>query len=330
MIELDDLRKTYHLPGRDVVALGGVDLEVAPGEVYGVVGESGAGKSTLLRCVNLLERPDSGTVTVAGQDLTSLRGEDLRKARQQIGMIFQHFELLAQRTVAANVALPLELAGVKRRQRDLRVDELLDLVGLADKASAFPAQLSGGQKQRVGIARALAAGPQVLLCDEATSALDPDTTRSILGLLRDVTSRLGVTVLLITHEYEVVKSVCDSVALLKDGKVVEKGPIASLLSTPNSVMAHALLPRLPAVEPATSGGVIADLTFLGDAANRPVITETARTFDIDISVVAGALESLAGLRVGRLRVELLGAAEACEGALQRFGELELAPEVHRV
>ena len=207
MIELDDLRKTYHLPGRDVVALAGVDLEVAQGEVYGVVGESGAGKSTLLRCVNLLERPDSGTVSVDGQNLTSLRGERLRKARQQIGMIFQHFELLAQRTVAANVALPLELAGVKRRKRDLRVDELLDLVGLADKANAYPAQLSGGQKQRVGIARALAAGPSVLLCDEATSALDPDTTRSILGLLRDVTSRLGVTVLLITHEYEVVKSV---------------------------------------------------------------------------------------------------------------------------
>lgn len=330
MIELDDLRKTYHLPGRDVVALAGVDLEVAPGEVYGVVGESGAGKSTLLRCVNLLERPDTGTVTVAGQELTALRGEELRKARQQIGMIFQHFELLAQRTVAANVALPLELAGVKRRQRDLRVDELLDLVGLADKAAAYPAQLSGGQKQRVGIARALAAGPAVMLCDEATSALDPDTTRSILGLLRDITSRLGVTVLLITHEYEVVKRICDSVALLKDGKVVEKGPIASLLSTPNSVLADALLPRLPAAEPATNGGVIADLTFLGAAANRPVITETARTFDIDISVVAGALESLAGLRVGRLRVELLGAAEACEGALKRFGELELAPEVYRV
>jgi D-methionine transport system ATP-binding protein len=246
-------------------------------------------------------------------------------------MVFQAPTLFEWRTVRRNVALPLELAGVKRRKRDLRVDELLDLVGLADKANAYPAQLSGGQKQRVGIARALAAGPSVLLCDEATSALDPDTTRSILGLLRDVTSRLGVTVLLITHEYEVVKSVCDSVALLREGKVVEKGPIASLLATPKSVLAHALLPRLPAVDPSTAGagGLLADLTFLGEAANRPVITETARTFGIDISVVAGALETIAGLRVGRLRVELLGAAEACESALRRFGELELAPEVPR-
>ncbi|MFC7241853.1 methionine ABC transporter ATP-binding protein [Catellatospora aurea] len=219
-----------------MTALDGVDLHVAPGEVYGVVGRSGAGKSTLLRAVNLLERPDSGTVRVAGQELTALAPRELRAARRRIGMIFQQFHLLSARTVAGNVALPLELAGVSRAARAGRVRELLDLVGLADRAGEHPARLSGGQRQRVAIARALATDPAVLLCDEATSALDPYTTVEILQLLRDLNRRLGLTVLLITHDLGVVQRICDRAGVLEAGRLVESGPVAGLLGQPESAL----------------------------------------------------------------------------------------------
>ncbi|WP_275419942.1 methionine ABC transporter ATP-binding protein [Catellatospora citrea] len=219
-----------------MAALDGVDLHVAPGEIYGVVGRSGAGKSTLLRAVNLLERPDSGTVRVAGQELTALGPAELRAARRRIGMIFQQFHLLSARTVAGNVALPLELAGVARSQRAGRVRELLDLVGLADKAGEHPARLSGGQRQRVAIARALATDPAVLLCDEATSALDPYTTVEILHLLRDLNRRLGLTILLITHDLGVVERICDRAGVLDAGRLVESGPVGGLLDEPGSAL----------------------------------------------------------------------------------------------
>ncbi|WP_275412002.1 methionine ABC transporter ATP-binding protein [Catellatospora coxensis] len=227
------MRKIY--PG-GVTALDGVDLHVAPGEVYGVVGRSGAGKSTLLRAVNLLERPDSGTVRVAGQDLTALAPRELRSARRRIGMIFQQFHLLSARTVAGNVALPLELAGAPRAARAGRVRELLDLVGLADRAGEHPGRLSGGQRQRVAIARALATDPAVLLCDEATSALDPYTTVEILQLLRDLNRRLGLTILLITHDLGVVQRICDRAGVLEAGRLVESGPVAGLLGQPESAL----------------------------------------------------------------------------------------------
>jgi D-methionine transport system ATP-binding protein len=248
VISTADLRKVYRVRGREVTALDGVDLHVREGEVYGVVGTSGAGKSTLIRCVNMLERPTAGTVTVDGVELTALAGRgpragrELRAARRRIGMVFQHFNLLSSRTVQENVELPLEITGLDRRERRRRAAELLDLVGLGDKAGAHPAQLSGGQKQRVGIARALAGDPKVLLSDEATSALDPETTRSILELLRDLNRQLGLTVLLITHEMEVIKAVCDSAALMRGGRVVESGRLADLLATPGSELAHALFP----------------------------------------------------------------------------------------
>jgi len=226
VITTTGLSKVYRSRGREVTALDGVDLHVREGEVYGVIGQSGAGKSSLIRCVNLLERPTAGTVTVAGQDLTALAGrgpragKELRKARSHIGMVFQHFNLLSTRTVQDNVELPLEILGKSGKERSRKALELLDLVGLSDKAKAYPAQLSGGQKQRVGIARALAGDPKVLLSDEATSALDPETTRSILHLLRDLNRQLGLTVLLITHEMDVVKAVCDSAALMENGRIV--------------------------------------------------------------------------------------------------------------
>jgi D-methionine transport system ATP-binding protein len=242
VIEISGLRKTYRSRKGSVAAVDGVDLSVAEGEVFGVLGRSGAGKSTLLRCVNMLERPDAGTVTVGGLELTRLRRRELRVARQGIGMIHQHFALLSSRTVAGNVAFALEVTGASRAGRKARVAELLELVGLADRADAYPAQLSGGQKQRVGIARALAARPGVLLSDEATSALDPETTESILRLLLDLNRRLGLTILLITHEMNVVKRICTSAAIMRDGRFVESGKITDLLRQPGSELARDLFP----------------------------------------------------------------------------------------
>ncbi|MEU7857959.1 ATP-binding cassette domain-containing protein [Nonomuraea sp. NPDC049141] len=300
MIQASGLRKVYG----NTVALDGVDLHVREGEIYGVLGQSGAGKSTLLRCVNLLERPTAGTVTVAGQDLTALRSGDLNRARQRIGMIHQHFALLSSRTVAGNVAFPLEVMGVPRAERERRVTELLDLVGLGGRGADRPNQLSGGQKQRVGIARALAGNPSVLLSDEATSALDPATTQSILSLLKRLNTELGLTILLITHEMNVVKSICDSVAIMSDGRVEESGTIAGLIRTPGSRLTREIFP-LP--EPAPAGSIT--LTFTGDP-HQPVVSEVVRKFDVDVSILGGSIENLAGGAVGRLRVSLSGDEEA--------------------
>ncbi|NCH59187.1 methionine ABC transporter ATP-binding protein [Cronobacter dublinensis] len=239
MITLEGLSKTYAGEGRP--ALDDVSLTVPQGAVYGILGRSGAGKSTLLRCLNLLERPTSGRILMNGVDITRLDDRALRQHRARTAMVFQHFNLLHARTVADNVAVPLEITGMPRPARRERVAELLELVGLADKADAFPSRLSGGQKQRVGIARALAARPQVLLCDEATSALDPDTTASVLALLADINRQLGLTIVLITHELEVVKAICDHAALLEDGRLVESGRLADLLTAPWSVLRQTLV-----------------------------------------------------------------------------------------
>ncbi|MEV6160859.1 ATP-binding cassette domain-containing protein [Streptomyces sp. NPDC052052] len=313
MITTSGLTKVYQSHGREVTALNGVDLHVREGEVYGVIGRSGAGKSSLIRCVNLLERPTSGTVTVDGQDLTALAGrghragKELRRARSRIGMVFQHFNLLASRNVQANVELPLEILGVSGRDRARKALELLDLVGLADKAKAYPGQLSGGQKQRVGIARALAGDPKVLLSDEATSALDPETTRSILQLIRDLNQQLGLTVLLITHEMDVVKTICDSAALMRKGRIVESGTVGELLATPGSELADELFP----VGGAASGPdrTVVDVTFHGESATQPVISQLARTYNIDISILGAAMDTVAGRQIGRMRIELPGRFE---------------------
>ncbi|MFJ8231006.1 methionine ABC transporter ATP-binding protein [Streptomyces sp. NPDC094448] len=313
MITTTGLTKVYRSRGREVTALDGVDLHVREGEVYGVIGQSGAGKSSLIRCVNLLERPTSGTVTVDGVRLTALAGKgpragrELRAARSRIGMVFQHFNLLSSRTVQSNIELPLEILGLSGRERSRKALELLDLVGLADKARSYPSQLSGGQKQRVGIARALAGDPKVLLSDEATSALDPETTRSILQLLRDLNERLGLTVLLITHEMDVVKSVCDSAALMERGRIVESGTVSELLATPGSQLASALFP----VSGTASGDdrTVVDVTFHGDAATQPVISQLSRTYNIDISILGAAMDTVGGRQVGRMRIELPGRFE---------------------
>lgn len=245
MLEISGLRKTFP---NGVVALDGVDLVVPKGEIVGVIGRSGTGKSTLIRCVNRLEEPTGGTIHLEGEEITRMRGPQLRAARRRIGMIFQQFNLLTSRTAAENVALPLEIAGVGRAERRRRALELLDLVGLGDRGASYPSQLSGGQKQRVGIARALASEPALLLSDEATSALDAETTNSVLDLLREINAELGLTVLLITHEMDVVRRACDSVALLDAGRVVEHGPLGEVVARPDSRLAQGLLPQFGRVE----------------------------------------------------------------------------------
>jgi D-methionine transport system ATP-binding protein len=324
LIELRELSKQYGA----LTALDRVSLTVPNGEIFGVLGQSGAGKSTLIRCVNLLERPDSGDVLVQGRSMMTLSPADLRVERQKIGMIFQHFHLFGSRTVAANVAYPLEVAGWPGARIRARVGELLELVGLTDKAAAYPAHLSGGQKQRVGIARALAAGPKILLSDEATSALDPETTRSILSLLREINRQLNLTILLITHQMDVVKQICDSVAILERGRLVEQGKVVDLIGRPGSRL-HDLFyePFHAAAWSGQAGATLVALTFVGEAAGQPVITAMARTCGIDANIIEGAVERVGATRVGRLLLELTGPPAAVAGALNYLREQGLSPEV---
>ncbi|UGQ10727.1 ATP-binding cassette domain-containing protein [Yinghuangia sp. ASG 101] len=308
MIRTHALTKVFRSRGREVSALRRVDLTVAEGEIFGVLGRSGAGKSTLVRCVNLLERPTSGTVEVGGRELTALSARDLRAERRRIGMIFQHFNLLSSRDVAGNVAVPLEIAGVGRAERRRKVGELLELVGLDRHANAYPAQLSGGQKQRVGIARALANDPRVLLCDEATSALDPETTRTILDLLRELRASLGLTILLITHEMDVVKSICDSAALMEDGRVTESGTVADLLTRPDSRLARDMFP-LGRHTPDAGAATVVDVTFRGAETAGPFLSTLARTHGVDARILSASVETVGGRQVGRMRIALDGTAE---------------------
>jgi len=313
MISISHVSKSFGTGAGRTLALDDVSLEVGRGEIFGVVGQSGAGKSTLIRTVNLLERPDAGTITVDGRVITSLTDRDLRIARQGIGMVFQHFNLLSSRTVRGNVELALEVIGVDGRERRSRAGEILELVGLSAKADAYPAQLSGGQKQRVGIARSLAGRPSVLLSDEATSALDPETTRSILELLKTINRELGLTVLLITHEMDVVKTICDSAALIERGRIAEQGRLVELISTPGSRLAHDLFPL--GVVPAGTTGTVVDITFSGGSADRPVIAQLARDHSIDVSILGATIETIAGNQAGRTRLELPGTAETTAAAI---------------
>jgi D-methionine transport system ATP-binding protein len=327
VITITDLHKTYppRGSGAPVEALKGVDLTVKDGEIFGVVGQSGAGKSTLIRCVNLLERPSSGSIRVGGQDLTSLSDSELREARHGIGMIFQHFNLLSSRTVRQNVEFGLEITGVPRGKRKARSGEILDLVGLADRADAFPAQLSGGQKQRVGIARALAGNPAVLLSDEATSALDPETTDSILQLLARLNRDLGLTILLITHEMEVVKRICHSAALIENGRITESGDVIDLLNTPGSKIAHALFPL--GESRGAPGNTVIEIMFAGHLAEEPIVARLSREFGIDVNILGAAVEVVAAKRVGRMRLELPGAVSENAVPIARLRESGLFVEV---
>ena len=325
MIDITAVYKTFEQSGQQIIALDGVSLHVEAGEIYGVVGVSGAGKSTLIRCVNLLERPTSGTIRINGEEITSLSSAELRLARRNIGMIFQHFNLLSSRAVAGNVAFPLEIVGYPKKDRGRRVQEMLELVSLSDKANAYPAQLSGGQKQRVGIARALAIQPKVLLSDEATSALDPQNTDAILGLLHDLNRRLGLTILLITHEMSVVKQICDRVAVLEAGRIIEQGPVYELAANPESLISKALFP--PAAQSAVSpDSTVVTITFVGKAADGPILTKLARQFDVEINILSGSIQQIGGQSLGRLQVALSGSQ--VDQALDYLRYLDLKLEFH--
>ncbi|WP_460802260.1 methionine ABC transporter ATP-binding protein [Microbacterium sp. GXF6406] len=306
-------------------ALDDVSLEIPRGQIFGVVGQSGAGKSTLLRTVNALERPDSGRVVVDGVPVSHLHGNELRTARHGIGMVFQHFNLIGNRTIVQNVEFALEAIGNPRGDRTRQAREMLDLVGLSARADAYPAQLSGGQRQRVGIARALASRPRVLLSDEATSALDPETTQQILALLRRLSGELGLTIMLITHEMTVVKQICDSAALLEHGRVIENGALTDLIRTPGSRLARDLFPL--GEVPDIPGSAIIDLTFAGEEAHKPTITLLARALDLDVSILGATIENIAGAQAGRTRLALPGDAAVLARAQAFLAEHSVAVEV---
>lgn len=318
MIVLQGISKVFHKQKTAFKALDNVSLEVPKGKIYGVIGASGAGKSTLIRCVNLLEKPSEGKVIVDGQDLNQLSRRELAHTRRQIGMIFQHFNLLSSRTVYGNIALSLELAGIPKAKINERVKELLKLVDLEEKIHDYPSSLSGGQKQRVAIARTLANNPKVLLCDEATSALDPATTRSILALLKDINRRLGITILLITHEMDVVKAICDEVAIISAGQLIEKAPVGELFSNPKTELAKQFIASALHVEipdqyqqrlsPNYSEGKVPllKLEISSQSATTPVLSNMSRKVGVDFQIVSSQLDHTAGIQFGIMLITLFG------------------------
>ncbi|MBP8173230.1 MAG: methionine ABC transporter ATP-binding protein MetN [Aeromonadaceae bacterium] len=339
MIKLSQVTKTYGSGPTAVTALHPTDLQVEKGEIFGVIGASGAGKSTLIRCINLLERPTSGQIEVDGLELTRLSKRDLTQARRKIGMIFQHFNLLSSRTVFDNVALPLELEGQPRDRIQARVDELLSLVGLSERANAYPSELSGGQKQRVAIARALAPEPKVLLCDEATSALDPQTTHSILALLKEINRKLGLTILLITHEMEVVKTICHKVAIIHGGRLIEQGEVAWFFSHAKTELARDFIRstiHLPIPDefqarltPERTEGSwpLLRLGFTGETIDSPLISETSRRFGVDICILSADIEYAGGVRFGFMLAELFADATATEQTIAFFKDHHTEVEI---
>ncbi|MEZ9765121.1 methionine ABC transporter ATP-binding protein MetN [Vibrio splendidus] len=339
MIKVNQVNKVFYQGTKEINALIDINLHIPQGQIFGVIGSSGAGKSTLIRCVNMLEAPTSGEVIVDGIDLTKLSKSELSEARRNIGMIFQHFNLLSSRTVFNNVALPLELAGKDKAAIEAKVSELLELVGLSDKRDTYPANLSGGQKQRVAIARALASDPKVLLCDEATSALDPATTQSILELLREINRKLNITILLITHEMDVVKSICHEVAIIGDGELVEKGTVGEIFAHPKTELAHQFIrstldltipedyqARLQETR-VNSSYPLVRLEFTGATVDAPLMTQIARKFNIDVSILSSDLDYAGGVKFGMMVAELFGNEADDNAAIQFLRDNNVKVEV---
>lgn len=340
MIDLSHIEKIYDSPSGPVKAIKDISLHINKGEIYGIIGLSGAGKSTLVRCINLLERPTSGVVTVDGQDITAMSESQLRQARKSIGMIFQHFNLLSSATVYDNVAFPLRLVNAPKEKIHKKVMELLELVGLANKSDQYPSQLSGGQKQRVGIARALASEPKILLCDEATSALDPQTTKAILQLIKDINAKLKLTVVVITHEMQVIKDICDKVAVIDKGVIAEKGRVLDVFTNPQqpitkefiSVLLSNDLPvgfreREVKAEPFPDSLLLIRLTFIGESANEPVISKLIKNFDLEVGILFGSLDDIKDVPFGRLIISLDGSQEEIDKAMSYVEKQELKVEV---
>lgn len=321
MIEIQNLSKIYKTKNGLVKGVDDVSLTINKGEIYGIVGYSGAGKSSLLRCINLLERPDSGSITVDGLDLTSLKGEGLRSARLKIGMIFQHFYLISQKTVFENIAFSLKAAKVPTSEIKGRVEELLEMVGLTDKRDVYPSQLSGGQKQRVAIARALANNPTVLLCDEATSALDPTTTASILHLLKKINKELNITIVLITHEMKVVKEICNRMAIMQGGKVMEEGSVYEIFANPQTELTKEFIKsvvsfEIPKVILNDCKGPLVKVTFRGQVAGKGIISDTLQNFNVKGNFLHGSIEYIQEIPLGIFIMELDGPSEEIKAALQ--------------
>lgn len=340
MIELSHIRKVYG--GTNTVeALKDISLTVQEGEIYGIIGQSGAGKSTLIRCINMLERPTEGSVKVDGKELMDLNERDLREERKNMGMIFQHFNLLSSRTVYDNVAFPLELQGMSKEQIKERVVPLLELVKLDDRMNNYPAQLSGGQKQRVGIARALASQPKVLLCDEATSALDPQTTKSILELLKDINTKLQLTIVLITHEMQVIKEICDKVAVIEGGVIIEQGTVVDVFTAPQqqttrefvSSIISTTLPEevranmtiFDAPQPHTSP--LLHLSFAGNVTEEPIVGSLVKKYDVNVSILFGRVDYIQGIPFGSLIVTVEGTDTQVSEALAHVENLPIGSEV---
>ncbi len=342
MIELSSVSKTFlgKTQQEHVEALRDVSLSVKQGEIFGIIGYSGAGKSTLVRVINLLERPDLGRVMMGGQDLTAMNPRELRQARRKIGMIFQHFSLLPSRTVSGNIAFPLKYTGLSKEEIQAKVTTLLNLVELSDKASAYPSQLSGGQKQRVAIARALAADPRVLLCDEATSALDPQTTLSILRLLKKVNEQLGITIVIITHEMAVIKEICDRVAVMEGGRVVELGTVFEVFASPKEEITrrfiettgtmHRVQEMIDGDSPIlrlAPGELLVRLQYAQRSPSAPMVSLVSRRFDIDLNILFGNVEIIGGSPLGALVVVASGEANKVQEALAYMMEQNVKVEV---
>ncbi|QDQ01188.1 ATP-binding cassette domain-containing protein [Lysinibacillus fusiformis] len=333
MIQLQNISKEFKSQKGTVKAVDGINLHVKKGEIHGVIGYSGAGKSTLIRCVNLLERPTAGKVFIDNVDITTLSLNDLRQTRQKIGMIFQHFNLLKTATVYNNIAVPLKLLGYNDSEVKNRVAKYAEIVGLTEKLDSYPSQLSGGQKQRVAIARALAQEPEILLSDEATSALDPETTDAILELLLKINRELGITILLITHEMNVIQKICDDVSVLEDGKVVEFGSAIELFARPqhpttrkflNTISQRNLSPTL--IEQLNVSGSVIRLTFLGESTGKPLLAEVSKIYDVQPNILTANIIELKNGIVGNIVVHLNGEVHIVQKALTFFTENGVAIE----
>ena len=342
MIKLENISKTFQINGQSVEAVKDVTLEIRQGEIFGIIGFSGAGKSTLVRCINLLEKPEKGRVIINSEDISHYEGKKLRQIRQRIGMIFQHFNLMPFRTVFENIELPLKLTELTASERSQKIKKLLDLVGLSDKAQSYPSELSGGQKQRVAIARALANDPKVLLCDEATSALDPQTTHSILQLLKEVNARLGITLVVITHQMEVIKEICDRVAVMQKGVVVEEGNIVDVFSAPQAPITKSfiqaadnfeafsdLIKLNSAITGIKPSQPVWFLTYRGAVAGEPLMSELYRRFEVKANIIYGNIDYFKECIVGKLGVAIEGEAGQIEKARQFLIDQKVIVEVLR-
>ncbi len=325
MIEFKDISKQYELKGQTLRALNRINLQIPTGSIFGIIGYSGAGKSTLIRLINLLERPTSGQVIINGTNFTALDAKSLRQERTQIGMIFQHFNLMQTKTVAANIEMPMKLLGWSKAEREKRLEELLDFIDLKHKRHAFPDELSGGQKQRVGIARALANHPKILLCDEATSALDPQTTKSVLQLLKRINQEQGITIVMVTHEMDVIETVCDYVAVMEKGDVIETGSTLQIFSQPQhpttknfiqTVLQQNLPVNILANLENQNHHSIYCLKFLGSSAQETVIQGVIKQFDISLNILFANMTEINGSVIGQMFIQLLGDPAQITAAMQ--------------